>query len=295
MGHLEMSQYGSTASGQEYQAHYSQAGQSHLEPRYAQRSAGANYGHEPASGSSCGTQNVGNTERAISVVAGLGLALSGLKHGRAIGLLLTAAGAGLVWRGLSGRCQCYEAFGINTAEHNPATAVPAGQGFKLERTITINQSPEKLYQFWRRLDNLPQVMRHLKYVETTDDDHSHWKAEGAFGADVEWDAEIINERENELIAWRSLPGGDVDTAGSVHFQPLDQGNGTEVTVSMKYNPPAGKIGAQIASLFGEGLEDKLDEDLRRFKQVMETGLPAAPDVATTAYTSRNEPLRDQFT
>jgi uncharacterized membrane protein len=234
-------------------------------------------------------------ERVLSVATGLGLAASGLKRGRAWGLLFTAMGAGLVWRGVSGRCQCYAALGINTAEHNPATAVPAREGFRLERTIIVNRSPEELYKFWRRLDNLPQVMRHLKYVETTDDEHSHWKAEGALGADVEWDAEIINERPNELIAWRSLPGGDVDTAGSIHFRPQKQGSVTEVTLSMKYNPPAGKIGAQIASLLGEGLEQKLDEDLNRFKEVMETGMSAAPEVETTAYTGRNSPLRGQFT
>jgi uncharacterized membrane protein len=234
-------------------------------------------------------------ERALSVAAGLGLAAAGLRRSRVTGLLLTAMGAGLVWRGLSGRCQCYAALGINTSERNPATAVPAGQGLKLERTIVVNRSPEELYEFWRRLENLPQVMRHLKYVETTDDEHSHWKAEGAFGADVEWDAEIINDRRNELIAWRSMPGGDVETAGSVRFHPRGQGNVTEVTLSMKYNPPAGKVGAQVASLFGEGLEQKLDDDLSRFKEVMETGLPAAPEIESTAYSDRNSPARDQFT
>ena len=85
---------------------------------------------------------------------------------------------------------------------------------------------------------------------------SHWIAEGAFGKDVEWDAEIINERENQMVAWRSLPGGDIETAGSVHFAPLAHNRGTEVTVSMKYNPPAGRIGAHIASLLGEGARDQ---------------------------------------
>lgn len=118
MTHLEASQYGSTATGQEYQAHFSQAGQSHLEPRYAQRTAGVTHGHDAATGSCCGAQNVGDTERAISVIAGLGLALSGLRRGRAIGLLLTTAGAGLVWRGLTGHCYSYEALGINTADEN---------------------------------------------------------------------------------------------------------------------------------------------------------------------------------
>jgi uncharacterized membrane protein len=275
--------------GPDYQAHYSQAASNR-----AQEFDLSDAGHRQAAEGSCCGQNVGITERVFSVAAGLGLAAAGLKRGRATGLLLSAMGAGLVWRGISGRCQMYAALGLNTAEHNPATAVPAQQGFKVERTIVINRSPSELYQFWRRLDNLPQVMRHLKYVESIDSQRSHWKAEGAFGAEVEWDAEIINERENEMIAWRSLPGGDVDTAGSIHFRPRD-GSSTDVTISMKYNPPAGKIGAQIAAIFGEGLEQKLDKDLCQFKEVMETGLPAAPDLATTAYTSRNAPLRNQFT
>jgi uncharacterized membrane protein len=289
MNQFKPGTFGGTLGGADYQAHYSQASPSG-DPHDSSDVAC----HEPACGLHEG-QNVGSLERVISVAAGLGLAASGLKRGRVTGLLLSAMGAGLVWRGLSGRCQCYAALGINTAERSPATGVPAGEGYKLERTIVVNQPPEKLYEFWRRLENLPQVMRHLKYVETTDDDHSHWKAEGAFGADVEWDAEIINDRKNELIAWRSLPGGDVDTAGSIHFYPQHQGDVTEVTLSMKYNPPAGKIGAQVASLFGEGLEQKLDEDLCRFKEVMETGMEAAPQVETTAYTTRNSPIRGQFT
>lgn len=268
MSHLERSQFGSFG-GPDYQSHFSHAAtHSHNRGLYAD--------HEAAESGSCGFQNVGNLERALSVGAGLGLALKGLGRGKAAGLLLTTIGAGLVWRGLTGRCHTYAALGIDTSEHNSATTIPAQQGVKIERTIVVDRSPSELYQFWRRLDNLPQVMQHLKYVETIDSLHSHWKAEGALGADVEWDAEIINDREDELIAWRSLPGGDVDTAGSVRFRALEHGNGTEVTLSMKYNPPAGKLGARIASLLGEGLEDKLDEDLRRFKEVMETGLPAAP-------------------
>jgi uncharacterized membrane protein len=234
-------------------------------------------------------------ERVISVAAGLGLAASGLKRGRASGLLLTAMGAGLVWRGLSGRCQCYAALGINRAEHNPAIGVPARQGFKLERTIVVNRSPEELYHFWRRLENLPQVMRHVKYIETSDEEHSHWKAEGAFGKDVEWDAEIITDRPNELIAWRSLPGGDVDTAGSVRFSPRSQGNQTEVVLAMKYNPPAGKVGARVAALFGEGLEQKLDDDLCRFKEVMETGMQAAPKVESATQPAFDSTMRGEFT
>jgi uncharacterized membrane protein len=228
-------------------------------------------------------QNVGNTERIVSAAAGAGLAAFGLKRGGLSGLALGAIGAGLLWRGWTGRCQCYAALGINTVEgHNSAVGVPAQHGCKVEKTITVSRPASELYQFWRRLENLPKVMRHLKNVEQIDHERSHWVAEGAFGKDVEWDAEIHNERENELIAWRSLPGGDIDTAGSVRFKPIGNNGRTEVTLSMKYNPPAGKLGAQLASLFGEGLEGKLDEDLCRFKQVMETGMEPAPSDAPTA-------------
>jgi uncharacterized membrane protein len=247
-------------------------------------------GYEPSRGSA--QKNVGDTERILSIAAGGALAGLGLVRGRWSGLALGAIGAGLLWRGFTGRCQCYAMLGISTAEseHSDAIGVPAQHGYKVEKTITVDRPPEELYRFWRRLENLPKVMRHLKNVEAIDHEHSHWVAEGALGKEVEWDAEILNERENELIAWRSLPGGDVDTAGSIHFKPLGHNGRTEVTLSMKYDPPAGKIGAQIASLFGEGLEDKLDEDLRRFKQVMETGMEPAPG-GSTSY----DPSQSQYT
>jgi len=221
------------------------------------------------------TQNVGEGERLISLAAGGVLGLAGLSRGGIRGLALAAIGAGLAYRGYTGHCYTYGALGLNTAKRNRATGVPAQQGCKIEKTIIIESTPEELYKFWRSFENLPKVMRHLKSVDG-DKKLSHWVAEGALGKDVEWDAEVINERENEMIAWRSLPGGDVDTAGSVHFERLGTSRGTEVTVTMKYNPPAGKIGATLAALFGDGLEDKLEEDLQTFKQVMETGMPAAP-------------------
>jgi uncharacterized membrane protein len=270
MSHVQTGEFGGSADGPQYEAHYSSA----RKPRRSGDFDRTPEGYGAAEGACCG-QNVGGFERALSAAAGLGLAIAGFRRGRLAGLALTGLGAGLLWRGVTGRCQMYAALGINTAEQNPATAVPAGQGFKIEKTITVNRPAAELYRFWRRLENFPQVMRHVKNVETIDNEHSHWTAEGLFGAVVEWNAEILNERENEMIAWRSLPGGDVDTAGSIHFRPLRNNGATEVTLSMKYNPPAGKVGAQVASLFGVGLEAKLNEDLRRFKQVMETGVAAA--------------------
>jgi uncharacterized membrane protein len=183
-----------------------------------------------------------------------------------------------MWRGYTGHCGCYSILGINNAKRRPHTAIPAQQGIKIQRTLLIDRPAPDLYRFWRRLENLPQVMRHLKSVRSIDSQHSRWVADGALGKELEWDAEIINEREDEMLAWASIPGGDLETAGSVHFRPLTD-DSTEVIVSLKYNPPAGKVGAQVAALLGEGLEEKLDEDLSTFKGVMETGMAPAPRVS----------------
>lgn len=232
----------------------------------------------PPANSSGLEKNVGETERLFSLIGGLGLGITGLATGHLKGLALTALGAGLVWRGYTGHCGCYTMLGINNAKRKPYTAVPAQQGVKIEKTFVVDRPAHDLYRFWRRLENLPQVMRHLKSVRSIDSQLSRWVADGALGKDVEWDAEIINEREDEMLAWASLPGGDLETAGSIHFRPISDQR-TEVVVSFKYNPPAGKVGAHVATLLGEGLEEKLDEDLNTFKQVMETGMAPAPQVA----------------
>jgi uncharacterized membrane protein len=222
-------------------------------------------------GSARRPQNVGDTERLISALGGSVLVLAGLSRGKLGGLLLASLGGALVHRGWTGHCHGYEAFGIDTAQHNPATAVPARQGVKLEKSIAVNRSPSELYAFWRNVENLPRVMRHLRRVEAIDRDRSRWAAKGPLGSTVQWQAEVIGDREPELIAWRSLPDSQVDTAGSVHFTPLSHDRGTAVAVSLKYNPPAGKVGDAVASLLGSGLEQELEEDLRRFKSMMEAG------------------------
>jgi uncharacterized membrane protein len=215
--------------------------------------------------------NVGRNERLISSVAGACLLATGLSSGKKGSLLLAALGGSLLYRGMSGTCHLYKAMGVNTHRRSPATVIPAQHGYRIEKTIIVNRPPAELYSFWRELENLPKVMQHLKSVDVIDRERSHWVAEGALGKEVQWDAEIFNDAENELIAWRSVPGGDVDTAGSVRFQPIGEHHGTAVTVTMKYDPPAGKVGAWIASLTGSGLEQKLEADLARFKQLMEAG------------------------
>lgn len=114
-------------------------------------------------------------------------------------------------------------------------------------------------------------MTHLQSVRAMGGNRLHWVVVGPAGIAAEWDAEIINEKQNELIAWRSLPGSQVDTAGSVHFQRMPDGRGTEVKVNLKYNPPAGSFGAALARVFGPAPENQIEEDLQHFKQIMETG------------------------
>lgn len=217
--------------------------------------------------------NVGQTERWISGLAGGALALYGLTRRNWGGAVLALVGGTLIHRGSTGHCYMYQAAGFNTAEgtNNPLVSVPAGHGIKVEKNITINRSPEELYRFWRNFENLPSFMNHLESVRTTGENRSHWVAKAPAGSTVEWDAEIYNEKENELIAWRSLEGADVDNAGSVRFEPATGGRGTTVRVTLKYDPPGGALGALFAKLFGEEPSQQIEEDLRRFKQVMEAG------------------------
>ena len=114
-------------------------------------------------------------------------------------------------------------------------------------------------------------MKNLESVTVLDESRSHWVAKGIGAAKVEWDAEIYNEKENELIAWRSLENADVVNAGSVRFQKAPQGQGTYVRVTVNYNPPAGKLGATLAQLLGGEPKQLIKEDLRRLKQLMEAG------------------------
>jgi uncharacterized membrane protein len=120
-------------------------------------------------------------------------------------------------------------------------------------------------------------MKHVESVEVKDERHSHWIVKAPLGMKVEWDAEIISEIPNELIGWRSEGNGDVDNAGSVRFHPAPNGQGTEVRVMLQYDPPAGLIGVAMAKILGEEPAEQIEEDLRRFKQVMETG-----EIATNA-------------
>src|SRR5205085_3331599 len=148
--------------------------------------------------------------------------------------------------------------------------VPARQAVHVEESITMLKPREQLFAFWRRFENLPRIMPHVISVDELDGNRSHWVAKGLTGT-VEWDAEVFNERQGEMIAWKSCEDAEVATAGSVHFKAAPGGRGTEVRVVMDYFPPAGKAGAGIAWLAGRDAESQIREDLRTFKRMMETG------------------------
>jgi uncharacterized membrane protein len=142
---------------------------------------------------------------------------------------------------------------------------------RVAQSVWINRSPEELYRFWRDFQNLPRFMKHIESARETEGGRSHWVAKAPAGTTVEWDAEITEDRPNELIAWRSLEGSDVDQVGFVRFERAPGGRGSIVKVEMRYRPPAGVVGATVAKLLGKPPERQIKDTLRRFKQIMEAG------------------------
>lgn len=208
--------------------------------------------------------NVSNSERWASLVGG-GLALFfALTRPGATKLPLAAGGGYLLYRGLSGKDPVYEMLNIRRAPGD-------GDHLFVRRAVTINRPRAEVFAFWRNFENLPRFMQHLQAVQVLSDGRSHWVTRAPLGQTVEWDAEIIHERENEWIEWRSLPGAMIENAGRVEFRDALDGSGTEVDVRLEYRPPLGSASVAVARLFGEQPWQQVRDDLRRFKQIMEAG------------------------
>jgi uncharacterized membrane protein len=156
--------------------------------------------------------------------------------------------------------------------------LPYGYGIKMKKAVTVNSPADVLYQFWRNLKNMPGLFdSKLISVEVVDEVRSHWTLSAPGGITLEWDAEITVDRPNEMIGWRSLPGADIDNAGYVRFERATGARGTVVKVALQYNPPAGKLGAALATVLGERPSGLVQEALRRLKQLKETGEIATVD------------------
>ncbi len=208
----------------------------------------------------------GDTERWASLIGGGAMVLSGLRQRSLRGALMALAGGGLVYQGVTKQStvqQAQEALGVN-------------KPIKVEKTVTINKPAAELYRFWHDFENLPTFMKHLKSVRVDSDKRSHWEATAPLGSSVEWNADILEDRENEFISWASVEGADIENSGFVRFSKAPGDRGTEVKVVLEYHPPGGLLAAGFAKVFGEAPEQQVGDDLRRFKMLMEAG-----EIATT--------------
>jgi uncharacterized membrane protein len=218
--------------------------------------------------------NVGDTERVVSASAGTILIAQGLARRDLVGLLIAGVGGALAFRGATGHCSAYAAAGLNTADDRAHEhQATQDRGTRIAQSLLINKSPEELYAYWHNFENLPNIMRHLKSVRVLDDGRSHWVAKAPMiaGGEVEWDAEVTADEPNSRIAWRALPGGDIEHRGSIKFARAPGDRGTNVKVTLEYYPPAGQLGRWMAKLFGEEPEQQIHDDLRNFKRIMEIG------------------------
>jgi len=215
------------------------------------------------------TRNVSDWERIASVAAGAALLWVGTRQ-RSQNRVATSAGAGLIARGISGYCPVSAMIGRGADRSNTKVALGGERGVHVYESVVINRPASQLFAFWRDFSNLPRFMEHLADVRVLSPSRSVWTASAPIGMRVKWEAEVINEIEGELIGWQSTDNADVATAGSVRFVPTS-GGGTEIIVHLQYEPPAGKLRSLVASMFGEEPSQQIRSDLRRLKEILETG------------------------
>lgn len=217
-------------------------------------------------------KNISDWERVISLAAGGALvayAVSRSWHRSATLSPLTATTAlGFVARGVTGYCPVSASIGRTTSRSDTRVALGGSRGIHVLETITIARPAGELFRFWRDFSNLPRFMDHLEDVTIINSTRSVWTAKAPAGLRVRWEADVINEIEGELIGWQSTENADVATAGSVRFAPAPSG-GIEITVHLQYEPPAGRLGARIAALFGEEPSQQIRADLRKLKSLLE--------------------------
>jgi uncharacterized membrane protein len=198
-------------------------------------------------------------------IVGSALLISGLRH---LGLVRLALGGTLLYQSYSGNNPIFRRMGLRVNRQPP-------EGVKetliVSERITIGVPREALYRYWRNFSNLPRFMRHLVAVRMVNERRSHWMAQAPAGRIVEWDAEIVEDTPGQKLRWRSLPGADVTNFGSVRFADAPAGQATEVEVELQYVPPAGSLGAAIARYTGEEPQWQVADDLRRLKQLAESG------------------------
>lgn len=216
-------------------------------------------------------KNVGDTERAVTGLAGGVLALWGLRRGGLLGVISALTGAGLAARAASGYCPAYAGMEMTDVEHAAAERYGWKTAAVADERVTIARPREEIYRFWRDFSNLPRFMSHIERLTIHSNDRSHWVARGPMNRTVEWDSIVTEDQPNERIAWRSAEGADVRNAGFVEFRDAPSGGGaTEVRAYIAYEPPAGQLGRLLAKLWGEEPSIQAREDLERLKRLLES-------------------------
>jgi uncharacterized membrane protein len=216
--------------------------------------------------------DVGSLEHIGAMAIGAVLLALGLSRKGIVGKLVRTGGIAMIARGASGYAPMYRALGI------PLTKTLTGAShcaIRVESAVDVNRSASDLYSLWRDVENLPAFMTHLVAVEMIDAMRSRWTAQGPAGTVVHWEAMIIRDIKDELIAWETVEGSSVDHAGSIHFEALENGK-TRLRVVLRYDPPASKLGAAVARLFHGDPQTQIDDDLKRF-QTMIDGLTRAEE------------------
>jgi uncharacterized membrane protein len=240
-------------------------------------------------------KNLGLVERWAAIGAGTALISYGMKKRSKGGVALAILGGDMVYRGTTGFSPFARSIGIRPPREllGEAVSIPYQQGIRIDKSITVGKPVEEVYAFWRDLGNLPRFMRHVHGVNVIDEKHSHWILCGPGDKVVEFDVEINSEEPNKRIGWRSITGSDVDTAGSVQFKPAPGGRGTETRLELQYLPKGGALGALLIRLMAGDPAKHIAEDLKRFKQVMETGEMATTEGQSTGKHAafRREPSR----
>ncbi|ELR68629.1 hypothetical protein C900_00173 [Fulvivirga imtechensis AK7] len=198
-----------------------------------------------------------NTYERIGVASG-GALLSyiGIKNMRR-GWPLAVIGGALAIAGIAGKNPLYL---VNNRSK---------KHLKVKTSILINKEKGEVYDFWRKLENLPTFMKHLKEVRELNDKKSHWKAE-LEGVDIEWDAEITRDIQGQRIGWRSLPGSEVQTTGQVEFRDAAGNKATQLTVTLEYADQTGKIAKAFASMYHPVFKDQIEDELNECKRILET-------------------------
>ncbi len=220
------------------------------------------------------SENVGMIERWVSAIGGGALLAYGIARFDWPGAVFGLFGGGLLYRGVTGHSFAYQGLNINTAQRRrgeTVTEIPGKKGFRVQRSLTIQRSPEELYEFWYDIEKAPLYMQNIDTVTKTGERTSHWAAQTASGHTVEWNAELLEDLPGRGIAWHVHGNPTTANAGKIHFEATPDGHGSIVTLTLDYYSPQGPFWSNLSKRFSMIDDHETLETLRCFKEVMEAG------------------------